>query len=181
MRDLTARPTLTTAQALFSRFRSTERWKHTATRKQEAEKTAIITAAVAEMQTATTANGMAETAFTAFAFIDALKTSAQYLSEERAAAHQAVNEKKATLNYDDYSVENQTKINELFRDTKLVIETATTTEELLSAVNEFKTTVDKLAKISSDKGCGASVMGIGGVLAMLTAIGTAAAVKKKED
>jgi hypothetical protein len=149
---------------------------------QEAEKAAIITAAVAEMQTATTASGMAETAFTAFASIDALKTSAQYLSEERAAAHQAVNEKKATLNYDDYSVENQTKINELFRDTKLVIETATTTEELLAAVNEFKTTVDKLAKIGGkDGGCGASVMGIGGVLAMLTAIGTAAAVKKKED
>lgn len=148
---------------------------------QEAEKTAIITAAVAEMQTATTASGMAETAFLAFASIDALKTSAQYLSEEKVAANQIVNEKKATLNYDDYSVEDQTKINELFRDTKLVIETATTAEEVNAAAQNFVNTVNKLSKISSDKGCGASVMGIGGVLAMLTAVGAAVALKKKED
>ena len=149
---------------------------------EEAQKLSIINAAVAEMQAATTANGMAETAFTAFASIDALKTSAQYLSEEKAAANQAVNEKKATLNYDDYSVANQTKINELFRDTKLVIETAMTTEEVNAAVNNFKTTVDGLAKIGgSDKGCGASVMGIGGALAMLTAVGAAVLLKKKED
>ena len=148
---------------------------------QEAQKTEIITMAIAEMQAATTANGMAETAFIAFAVIDELKTSAQYLSEEKVAANQIVNEKKATLNYDDYSVEDQTKINELFRDTKLVIETATTAEEVNAAAQNFVNTVNKLSKISSDKGCGASVMGIGGVLAMLTAVGAAVALKKKED
>ena len=148
---------------------------------EETQKAAIITAALAEMATATTASGMAETAFQAFVAMDGLKTSAQYLSEEKAAANQAVNEKKAALNYDNYSAENQAKINELFRDTKLIIETATTAEEINAAVQNFITSVNKLAKIGSDEGCGASVVGIGSALAMLTALGAAIIVKKKEN
>ena len=56
-----------------------------------------------------------------------------------------------------------------------------TAEEINAAVQNFITSVNKLAKIGGDEGCGASVVGVGSALAMLTAIGAAMIVKKKEN
>ena len=147
---------------------------------QAAQRAAIIAAAETDMQAATTASGMAETALLAFAAIDALKTSEDILNEEKATAHKQVNEKKATLNYDDYSEENQAEINELFRSVKLAIDGAKTTEEVNAAAENFINAVNKLPKLGGDKGCGSNLIGISGALVLLAAAGFVAVARKKE-
>ena len=138
----------------------------------------------------------------AIALIDDLKTDIEWTEEEKAAANAvygeekkaaltSINELKATVVYDDYSVENHAVINELYRAAKEAVENALTEEAINEAVETFETGLAAVAKLgeenvdSSDvtsekkSGCKSSV-GIAS-LAVLTALGGAILLKKKED
>ena len=152
---------------------------------------------------------------TAKSTIDALKTDLELTEEERAEADALygeakaialakINELKASVNYDDYSTENQAVINELYRLAKQAVADALTEEAITQAAVDFETELAQVAKIEKEDtlndstmpddtsnlveepqvnnsfGCKSSVgfTGLVGVLAFAT---TVLFRKKKED
>lgn len=188
-------------------------------RTEQAEaRAAAITAAKAALDNATCQADVDDAVNTAKATIDALKTDIELTEEEKAAADalfgedkaialEKINELKAGVLFDDYSVENQAVINELYRLAKKAVEYALTKEEIVAAADKFETDLAAVAKIevkepaldstdsadsneeqqssdtasaSSTVGCQSSATLLGTVAVMMLG-GVALTFKKKEN
>ena len=182
------------------------------------ERASIVATAISVIESATIKVTVENAVATAIAAIDALKTDAELTAEEKAAADEAlaqekqntldkINEIKAAVDYNKYSTENQTAINELYKAVKNLVADALTESELSAAVATFEEELAKIpqkevvnndnnsdvtndatdnadtnAGIMGQLGC-ASVVGVSGVTALTIALGAAALCvkKRKED
>ena len=157
-----------------------------------AQRADIIATAVAAFGAAENAADMEAAEATAKAAIDALKTAEEYFEENeaylapfKAEAKEAINTKKATVNYDMYSDDNAAIINVLYKDAKDAIAAATTEAELDTIVANFAMAIDSVPQTtaqdggSAGNGCG-SVASFGAAIC-LAAAGVVMALRKKED
>lgn len=159
-------------------------------------RTAAISTANTALDNAVSQADVDNVIATAIATIDALKTDIEWTEEEKAAADAVygeekkaaltkINELKATVVYDDYTVENHAVINELYRAAKEGVEYALTAEAINEAVETFEAGLAAVAKIGDanadeeKSGCKSSV-GLAS-LAVLTAFGGVLIHKKKEN
>ena len=186
-------------------------------REEQANERALIVANAIELIEGATIKATVEAAVaTAIAAIDNLKTDEELTAEEVDAANKAlaqakqntldkINEIKAGVDYNKYSLENQTAINELYKAVKNMVEDALTESELSAAVAVFEEELEKIPQKEADNngdnnsvtdndadastgtgimeqlGC-TSVVG-SGVAALTIALGAAALCmkKRKED
>ena len=124
--------------------------------------------------------------------LDAIFASAKLAVDEvkstsAQAARDALNAKKASIIFDEYSLENQMAINALYKAAKDAIASAATQEELDSAVASFIASVDALEKLPAPKeesgkkeGCG-SIVGLSAAVGMLAGACALIVGKKKEN
>lgn len=103
------------------------------------------------------------------------------------AARDAVNAKKASVLFDEYSAENQATINALYKAAKDAIASAATQEDLDNAVANFIAGVDGLEKLPAPKeergkkgGCGSS-LGLSAAIGLIVGAGAVLVGKKRED
>lgn len=183
-------------------------------RTEQAEaRAAAITAAKEALDNATCQADVDNAVNTAKATIDALKTDIELTEEEKAAADalfgedkaaalEKINELKAGVLFDEYSVENQAVINELYRLAKEAVANALTKEAINAAADKFETDLAAVAKIEveepgldstdsadsgSDTASASSMMGcqssatLLGTVAVMTLGGVALTLKKKEN
>ncbi|MBQ7075751.1 MAG: hypothetical protein IJM94_03010, partial [Clostridia bacterium] len=85
--------------------------------------------------------------------LDALVEEAKAAVDEKRngsvqAAKDAINAKKASVIFDEYSLENQMRINELYKAAKDAIASAKTQDDLDSAVANFVAAIDGVEKLS---------------------------------
>ena len=155
-----------------------------------AQRTEIIATAEAAFAAAENAADMAAAELAATEAIDALKTAEEYyweneayLASFKAAAREAINEKKATVNFDLYTDTSALIINTLYVDAKAAIAAAVTTEELDSIVANFVLAIDLVPQgveeVKAESGCGS--VAFGSVAACLAVLGVATVLRKKED
>lgn len=183
---------------------------------QATERANIVAYAISVIESATIKATVEQAVATAIEAIDALKTDAELTAEELDAANKVlaqekeialekINELKASVDYNKYSIENQAAINELYKAAKQTVENALTKDEIEAAVNAFRTSLEEIPQIETNDnennnndvvgdevntttdilaqlGC-ASVVGVSGVTALTVALGAAALCmkKRKED
>lgn len=132
-------------------------------RTEQAEaRAAAIAAAKEALDNATCQADVDNAVDTAKGLIDALKTDIELTEEEKAAADalfgedkaaamEKINELKAGVIFDEYSVENQAVINELYRLAKKAVEYALTKEEINAAADKFATDLAAVSKIEVEE------------------------------
>ncbi|MBE7100149.1 MAG: hypothetical protein E7364_00885 [Clostridiales bacterium] len=125
--------------------------------------------------------------------LDALVEEAKAAVDEKRngsvqAAKDAINAKKASVIFDEYSLENQMRINELYKAAKDAIASAKTQDDLDSAVANFVAAIDGVEKLSKtkkesdkkEKGCG-SIVGLSATVGLVAGACALLACKKKEN
>ena len=125
--------------------------------------------------------------------LDALVEEAKAAVDEKRnssvqAAKDAINAKKASVIFDEYSLENQMRINELYKAAKDAIASAKTQDDLDSAVANFVAAIDGVEKLSKpkkesdkkEKGCG-SIVGLSTTVGLVAGACALLACKKKEN
>ena len=122
--------------------------------------------------------------------LDAIVAAAKAAIDEKRsgsvqAAKDAINAKKASVIFEEYSLENQMKINELYKAAKDAIASAKTQDDLDHAVESFVEAIDDLQKLpkkssGGKKGCG-SIVGLSATVGLIAGACALLASKKKEN
>ena len=120
--------------------------------------------------------------------LDAIVVAAKAAIDEKRsgsvqAAKDAINAKKASVIFEEYSLENQMKINELYKAAKDAIASAKTQDDLDHAVESFVEAIDDLQKLpkkssGGKKGCG-SIVGLSATVGLIAGACALLASKKK--
>ena len=179
---------------------------------QATERANIVALAIDVIESATIKATVEQAVATAIEAIDALKTDAELTAEELDAANKVlaqekeialekINELKASVDYNKYSIENQAAINELYKAVKSLVEDALTKEEINAAVVTFEEELAKIPQVETNNdnnnsvtdddanagmdimaqlGC-TSMVGVSGVMALTVALGAVVCVKKRKE
>lgn len=149
---------------------------------QKAEKDAALATATTAIQNALSKADIETAVATAKTKIDEISTIADILEEYKQGALGKINEKKATVHYDEYLEEAQAAINELYFNAKKSVKNATSEEEIDQAVAAFSEALDAIPKMNLDvqEGCGNS-LGMGAVFGVLTLVGGTILLKKGKE
>ena len=179
---------------------------------QATERANIVALAINAIESATIKATVEQAVATAIEAIDALKTDAELTAEELDAANKVlaqekeialekINELKASVDYNKYSIENQAAINELYKAVKNLVEDALTKEEINAAVVTFEEELAKIPQVETNNdnnnsvtdddanagmdimaqlGC-TSMVGVSGVMALTVALGAVVCMKKRKE
>ncbi len=176
---------------------------------QATERANIVANAIEVIESATIKATVEQAVATAIEAIDALKTDAELTAEELDAANKVlaqekeialekINELKASVDYNKYSIENQAAINELYKAVKNLVEDALTKDEIEDAVNTFRAELEEIPQVETDNnnnsvtdddanagimaqfGC-TSMVGVSGVMALTIALGAVVCAKKRKE